>query len=67
MAEYDSYHSFNPLDYLKTYYAEPGHEASGLLRFLCRAFQRIPRGSTVLEFGGGPTIISLIPAARTAR
>jgi hypothetical protein len=65
--EYDSYDSFNPSSYLDSYYKVLGNEATGLLRFLCRAFQRIPRGSTVLEFGGGPTLIGLIPAARTAR
>lgn len=67
MSEYDSYLSFDPSNYLKQYYSNVGNEVFGLLRFLCRAFQRIPRGSTVLEFGGGPTLISLIVAARTAR
>jgi SAM-dependent methyltransferase len=65
--EYDSYDSFNPSEYLNKYYKTMGNEVLGLLRFLCRAFQRIPRGSTVLDFGSGPTLISAIVASRTAR
>ncbi|NDJ52392.1 MAG: hypothetical protein GYB68_04795, partial [Chloroflexi bacterium] len=60
------YDSFDPHAYLNMYYSEIGTEGDGLLRFLVDVFVDLNDGITVLEFGGGPTIIGMIAAARRA-
>lgn len=62
----NSYDSFDPHAYLNAYYSEIGTEADGLLRFLVNVFADLEDGLSVLEFGGGPTIIGMIAAARRA-
>jgi hypothetical protein len=57
---------FRPQDYLAEFYegdVSPANKA--LLRFYARAYEDLG-GRSLLEFGGGPTIYSLITAARTA-
>lgn len=60
---------FPPRRYLTEYYGKVGEkigfENDALLRFFAETYGtiRIPRNAKVLEFGGGPTIYSLISAA----
>jgi hypothetical protein len=58
-----SWSEFDPSDYLNEYYADIGLENLALLRFLAEACQDIPKGGVLLDFGGGPTIYTLISAA----
>ncbi len=56
----------NPQAYLAQYYegdVDPGNKA--LLRFYAKVYKDL-EGRSLLEFGGGPTIYSIITAARTA-
>ena len=57
---------FSPRAYLTQYYedVDPGNQT--LLRFYAKVYEDLA-GRSLLEFGGGPTIYSLITAARTAR
>ncbi len=64
--EYDHYDEFDPLLYLQTFYQEIGSEAFSLLQFLHHVFEHQPDGCTVLEFGGGPTLVGMLSAARVA-
>ncbi len=66
MSDFAVYEAFRPRDYLQSYYGELKSEAEGLLRFLVESFAALPGGVSVLEFGGGPTLIGMIPAARRA-
>ncbi len=54
---------FDPVAYLEEYYSDTGDENLALLRFLAEAFQGLPPGGLLLDFGGGPTIYPLISAA----
>jgi len=56
---------FDPKAYLRDYYSHVGLENLALWRFLVRVFSDLPRGGRLLEFGGGPTLYSLIPAANS--
>lgn len=67
MDDYAAYQAFSPQAYLASYYNPLGSEADGLLRFLTETVNALPANLTVLEFGAGPTIISLIPTAGSAR
>jgi hypothetical protein len=51
---------FNPHDYLNEYYRDLGAENLALLRFQAQAYQDLPWGGVLLDFGGGPTIYQLI-------
>ncbi len=66
MNDFASYQAFDPHPYLESYYKSLGSEAAGLLHFLTERFASLPNNLRVLEFGSGPTIISLIAAARRA-
>lgn len=57
------YTAFNPGVYLQEYYASIPAENLELLRFLVHAFKDVKSGSLVLDFGGGPTLYTVIPAA----
>lgn len=59
--------SFDPKDYLKDYYSKIGSENHGLLEFLVKAYRDVDGDSVMLEFGGGPTVYPLIPAAPKVR
>ncbi len=59
--------AFNPQAYLREYYADMGAENLTLLQFLVRSFRDIPPDSTLLDFGGGPTIYTLITASAQVR
>ena len=59
--------TFNPRDYLREYYSRIGNENYSLLKFFYDAYKHIPRNSTILEFGGGPTIYSIIGATTKAK
>jgi hypothetical protein len=66
VCEHD-YDPFDPLEYLREYYACLGPENQALLRFFDRTHAHIFRHgqrATMHEFGGGPTIYQLISAAR---
>ncbi len=66
--DYNSrYSDFSPRDYLEEYFSEIDEEIEALLRFFAAAFSCQRKESVVLEFGGGPTIYSLITAARDAK
>lgn len=55
---------FDPRAYLEEYYADVGPENLALLDFFAKkAFRGLPAGGTLLDFGSGPTIYSLISAA----
>jgi hypothetical protein len=54
---------FDPRAYLHEYYGDVGAENLALLRFLIEAYQDLPPGGVLLDFGGGPTIYPLISAA----
>ena len=54
---------FDPAAYLTEYYGDLGSENLNLLRFLVDAYRDLPSGGVLLDFGGGPTIYSLISAA----
>lgn len=64
--EYDHYDEFDPIIYLQTFYNEIGSEGYGMLRFLHEVFSMQKPNCTVLEFGGGPTVLGMISAARIA-
>ena len=55
--------AFSPRAYLQEYYSDIGAENLALLQFLARAFREVPTGTMVLDFGGGPTIYTIITAA----
>lgn len=54
---------FSARDYLQEYYADMGGENVALVQFLVDAFRRVQPTMTVLDFGGGPTLYTLIAAA----
>jgi NNMT/PNMT/TEMT family len=56
-------HLFDPRGYLGEYYATIDRENEQLLRFFCECYRDISPRSTLLEFGSGPTLYSLITAA----
>jgi NNMT/PNMT/TEMT family len=57
---------FRPRAYLAEFYeGDVGPANKALLRFYAKAYEDLG-GRSLLEFGGGPTIYSLITAARTA-
>lgn len=58
---------FSPRAYLREYYADIGAENLALLRFLVRSLGDISPESMLLDFGGGPTIYSMIAACARAR
>lgn len=66
MGEFAVYEAFSPRDYLHAYYGELQSEADGLLSFLVDRLAPLPDKLEILEFGGGPTLIGVIPAARRA-
>ena len=60
----DRYAGFNPIEYLREYYADVGEENAFLLHFYHDVFATLPEGLSFLEFGGGPTIYQLLSASR---
>ena len=60
--EYD-FDTFDPRGYLREYYMTIDHENDQLLRFFSECYRDINPRSTLLEFGSGPTLYSLITAA----
>jgi hypothetical protein len=59
----EDWDQFDPGAYLDEYYGDIGDENMALLAFLASAYQGIPKGGRLLDFGGGPTIYPLISAA----
>src|SRR5437016_4713274 len=55
--------TFDPRGYLKEYYMTIDSENDQLLRFFSECYRDIIPRSTLLEFGSGPTLYSLITAA----
>lgn len=54
---------FNPRNYLNHYYSKVDSENDELLKFFIESYQNVNPNSLLLEFGGGPTIYSLITAS----
>jgi hypothetical protein len=61
-----SYLTFSAREYLDLYYNIIGSEGEGLLNFLTTTFSNLPDNLHILEFGGGPTVISLMCVAHKA-
>lgn len=59
----EDWDEFDPSAYLDEYYGDIGSENLALLRFFAEAYQDLPKGGRLLDFGGGPTIYPLISAA----
>ena len=55
--------TFDSRGYLREYYMTVDFENDQLLRFFCECYRDINPRSTLLEFGSGPTLYSLITAA----
>ena len=55
--------TFDPRAYLEEYYTTIDFENDQLLRFFSTCYQHITPQATLLEFGSGPTLYSLITAA----
>ncbi|MBA3872337.1 MAG: hypothetical protein H0X30_24615 [Anaerolineae bacterium] len=58
---------FNAQAYLQEYYADIGAENLAILDFLVRTLRDVSPESVLLDFGGGPTLYSLIASANHAR
>lgn len=58
---------FNPKTYLHEYYSDLAMENSALVRFFVDTYKTIPNASSLLDFGGGPTIYPLIGAAHKVK
>lgn len=54
--------AFDPSSYLNEYYSDLGAENLAILRFYADVFRTLTAKSTMLDFGSGPTIYSLISA-----
>ena len=54
--------AFDPSAYLNEYYSDLGEENLAILRFYADVFRALAPKSTMLDFGSGPTIYSLISA-----
>lgn len=54
---------FSPNEYLNEYYHSVFSENDKLLHFLASVAEVVPQGSTLLEYGGGPTIYQIISFA----
>ena len=63
----ETYQAFEPTNYLQEYYSQIGSENRELLKFFAEAYQDVPAQATMLEFGGGPSLYSLITAAKIAK
>lgn len=59
----ESYKTFEPANYLQEYYASVDMENRSLLSFFAEAYKGIDSNAIMLEFGGGPSLYSLITAA----
>lgn len=59
--------NFNPHEYLEEYYSKLDNENKSLLSFFATAYKDVPANSTLLEFGSGPTIYSLISASKKVK
>ena len=57
------FETFDPRGYLREYYLTIDFENEQLLRFFIDCYRDVPPRSTLLEFGSGPTLYSLITAA----
>ena len=60
--EFD-FDTFDPRVYLREYYMTIDYENDQLLRFFSECYRDINPRSTLLVFGSGPTLYSLITAA----
>lgn len=63
----ESFTEFSPEEYSVYYYSHLSKENAEILGFLNYAFDLIPEGMLMLEFGGGPTIYQLISAAKKVK
>jgi hypothetical protein len=57
------YSVFDPKTYLTEYYSTVPPENAAHLRFLVKAFAHVLPSSLILDFGGGPTLYTLLVAA----
>ena len=63
----NDYAAFGVHAYLQEYYADVGPENLALLQFLVDALRTVDENGVMLDFGGGPTLYSLIAAAPKMR
>jgi len=59
----ENFDSFDPKEYLREYYSMIDFENDRLLEFFYSCYQDMKPQATLLEFGIGPTLYSLITAA----
>lgn len=52
---------WEPRDYLRDYYSYVEPDEKETISFLVEASKNIPQGSTILEFGSGPTLHHIFP------
>ncbi|HLF26086.1 MAG TPA: guanitoxin biosynthesis pre-guanitoxin forming N-methyltransferase GntF [Anaerolineae bacterium] len=57
---------FDAREYLARYFAEPSAEDRFTLTFWIEQIRQLPPGVRVLEYGGGPTLYSVLALARKA-
>jgi len=57
---------FDAREYLKEYFSAPGDEDRFTLKFWVQQIRNLPQGVRVLEYGGGPTLYSVLALARKA-
>ena len=57
---------FDPREYLRQYFNAPGEEDRFTLKFWIEHIRHLPPGVRVLEYGGGPTLYSVLALARKA-
>jgi hypothetical protein len=58
--------SWSAAEYLRDYYSRIETEEDHTLKFLVQQCTRLPVGSTILEFGCGPTLHHVLPFSRRA-
>jgi len=59
--------AFDPRAYLDEYYSDVGEENLAIMHFYADVFGNMSPKSTMLDFGSGPTIYSLISAVTKVR
>jgi SAM-dependent methyltransferase len=64
--QFSAFARWNADDYLRDYYSRVETEEDHTLEFLVKQCNRLSTGSTILEFGCGPTLHHVLPFSRKA-